>query len=232
MSVHFGQTLKANAGSSESSYEEEPSMAEPVISDDRNMVDQIVDPKQVESLLTQELNQMSLKERELAYEEVHSVDKVIDEPTEFVTQRLEALERALRMIPTKPAYDQAEQISKLYVTNKKLRLQFLRAEYFDARKAAHRLVSFMEGKLQFFGPEVLARSIYLSDLHDDDFESLKSGFDQLLPSRDRAGRAILFHYLRHRTYKRPENKVRLDAENIRIQRRSHPYSSLYRENIL
>jgi hypothetical protein len=166
----------------------------------------------VESLLTQELNQMSLQERELAYEEVHCVDKMIDEPTKFVTERLEALERELRMIPIKPAYDQAEQISKLYVTDQKLRLQFLRAEYFNSRKAAHRLVSFMEGKLEFFGPEVLARSIYLSDLDEDDLESLKSGFRQLLPSRDRAGRAILFHYVRHRTYKRPENMVRPNAD--------------------
>jgi hypothetical protein len=61
----------------------------------------------VESLLTQELNQMSLQERELAYEEVHCVDKMIDEPTKFVTERLEALERELRMIPIKPAYGQA-----------------------------------------------------------------------------------------------------------------------------
>jgi hypothetical protein len=50
----------------------------------------------------------------------------------------------------------------------------------------------MEGKLEFFGPEVLARSIYLSDSDEDEFESLKSGFRQLLPSRHRAGRAILF----------------------------------------
>jgi hypothetical protein len=212
--MHFGQALKANAGTSEISHEDEPSMVEPVImSDDCKVIDQIADSKQVEYLLTQELTQMSLKEREMAYEEIHSVDKMIDEPTEFVTERLEALERELRMIPIKPAYDKAEQISKLYATDQKLRLQFLRAEHFDARKAAHRLVSFMEGKLQFFGPEVLARSIYISDLDDDDFESLKSGFGgQLLPSRDRAGRAILFHYVRHRTYKRPENMVRPNAD--------------------
>jgi hypothetical protein len=210
MSVHFGESsLEANVGSiSEIGHEDELSMVEPVISDDRNWVDKIDDSKQVEHLLTQELNQMSLKERELVYEEIHSVDKMIDEPTEFVTERLEALERELRMIPMKPAYDQAEQISKLYVTDRKLRLQFLRTEYFDARKAAHRLVSFMEGKLHFFGPEVLARSIYLSDLDDDDFESLKSGVLQIFPSRDRAGRAILFQDLRHNIYRRPENMVR------------------------
>jgi hypothetical protein len=210
MALHFGQTLKANVGTSEISHEDEPStMVEPVtISDDRKIIDRIADSKQVESFLTQELNQMSLKERELAYEQIHSVDKMIDEPTEFVTERLEALERELRMIPIKAAYDQAEQISKLYVTDQKLRLQFLRAEYFDARKAAHRLVSFMEGKLEFFGSKVLARSIHLSDLDEDDLASLKAGFDQLLPSRDRAGRAILFRCEGQHTYKRFENMVR------------------------
>jgi hypothetical protein len=214
MTVHFGQTLEANVASSEISHEDEPSMVEPLKSDECKMIDKIADSKQVESLLTQELNQMSLKERELTYEEIHSVDKMIDEPTEFVTERLEALERELRMIPIKPAYDQAERISKLYVTDQKLRLQFLRAGYFDAKKAALRLVSFMEGKLHFFGPEVLARSIYLSDLEDDDFESLKLGLYQLLPSRDRAGRAILLHYLRQDIYRRPENMVRPNEDRF------------------
>jgi hypothetical protein len=215
MTVHFGQTLKANVGTSEISHDDEPStLVEPVtISDDRKIIGQIADSKQAESLLTQELNQMSLKERKLAYEDIHSVDKMInDEPTEFVSERLEDLERELRMIPIKPAYDQAEQISKLYVTDQKLRLQFLRAEYFDARKAAHRLVSFMEGKLEFFGPEVLARSIYLSDLDQDDLESLRSGFRQLLPSRDRAGRAILLHFWKHNIYRQPETMVRANAD--------------------
>jgi hypothetical protein len=74
------------------------------------------------------------------------------------------------------------------------------------------LVSFMEGKLEFFGPEVLARSIYLSDLDEDALKSLKSGYDQLLPSRDRAGRAILFLCEGIPTYKRLENMVRSNAD--------------------
>jgi hypothetical protein len=57
----------------------------------------------------------------------------------------------------KPAYEQAERMTKGYVTDSKFRLMFLRANRFDAEKAATRLVNFMEGKLEYFGPGALAR---------------------------------------------------------------------------
>jgi hypothetical protein len=180
MNVHLGQTLEANVGTSKISHEDEPSsMVEPVLSDYHKIIDQIVDSEQVESFLMKELNQMSLKEREQAYKEIHSVGKMIDEPTEFVTERLEGLARELRMIPIKPAYDLAEQISNLYVT-------------FDGRKAAHRWVSFIEGKFQVFGLDVLARSIYLSDLHDDRFD-LETSTSTTAQGQDILGLYPLLH---------------------------------------
>jgi hypothetical protein len=169
-----------------------------------------VNPDEVDAILVQELNQMTLKERELVYEEVHGVDAIIDESQEFVYERLEALDRELHQIPSKPAYEKAKKISKEYVTDRNFRLMFLRANYFDFEKAAVCLVKFMEVKLKYFGPEALARPLYLSDLDKDDKQVLKSGLIQFLPARDRNGRAIFgdFGLINTKCYKRPENVVR------------------------
>jgi hypothetical protein len=150
-----------------------------------------VDPDDVDALLAKELNQMSFQERELMYEEIHGVDKIHEETEDFLNARLAALEQEIRRLPQRELYEQAKRISEAYVTDRQFRLMFLRAEYHDPGKAAVRLVRFLEEKVRFFGPETLARNLYLSDLDDDDLAFLKSGLMQLIPTRDRAGRAII-----------------------------------------
>jgi hypothetical protein len=91
---------------------------------------------------------------------------------------------------------------------------FLRVEYFDPKKAAIRLVKFMEGKLKYFGPEALARPIYLSDLDANDQQCLNSGGIQFLPARDPAGRVVFcdLHTMFPRAYKVVRNLVRTRIE--------------------
>jgi hypothetical protein len=163
----------------------------------------------VEDRVAQAINQMSLKEREVVYEELHGVARVVEETPAFVAQRLQALDQALRELSSKPAYDQAERICSQYVNNPKFRLMFLRAEYFDPKKAAIRLVKFMEEKLRYFGPRALARPLFLSDLDEDDKETVRSGALQILPARDRSGRAVLCDALTMypRCYKVVNNQV-------------------------
>jgi hypothetical protein len=167
-------------------------------------------PKDVDFLIAKELNEMSFEERELACEEIHGVDAIIEEKPEFVEQHLEAMELELCNIPRKPAYDEALRISGCYVTDRKFRLMILRSEYFDARKAAIRLVKYLQGKVDYFGPGVLVRPLYLTDLDENDRKTLNSGYLQILPARDRAGRAVLgnFKKLTTECYKSPENLVR------------------------
>jgi hypothetical protein len=162
----------------------------------------------VDTILANALSTLSLKEREKAYEEIHGVDLIVEETPELVANRLAAMEVELQKIHKKPAYDLALQRNKEYVTGRRLRLQFLRAEYFDANKAAARLVKYFEGKLELFGPEVMARPIYLSDLDSDDLEPLQSGLFQFLPARDRAGRAVYVDQNNLKCYKRTSNFVR------------------------
>ena len=155
----------------------------------------VVKPEDVDALLAREMNQMSVNERELIYEEIHGVDPVIEETYDFISNKLHAIEEEIQLIPLedKHAYQMSQEMDSNFVHDKKFRLMFLRAERFDAKLAAIRLVKFMEGKLQFFGRQTLVRPIYMTDLNEEALFIFKSGQMQCLPARDRSGRAVAAH---------------------------------------
>ena len=163
----------------------------------------------IDSLIAKEFNQLSVKERELVYEEIHGVERGIDETKEFLNQRLSEMEHEIQKLHPKTAYDMALQTNPAYIHDPKLRLMFLRCDHLNPRDAARRFVKFTEGKLQLFGPKALARPVVLSDLTSQDMNTLRSGVLQLLPARDVAGRAIITHYqpFSKNFYQSPENLV-------------------------
>jgi hypothetical protein len=69
----------------------------------------------------------------------------------------------------------------------------------------------LEQKLQLFGPNLLCETITLDHFSKDDMEFMKRGAMQLVPVRDRAGRAVIviFPSLFGRS-KSHENAVRTD----------------------
>lgn len=143
------------------------------------------------ALLGNELYQLSMKEREEVFHDIHGVAEIVEETPDFCASRLEQLELDLLRIPDKDAYNQARAKSPEYVTSRKSGLMFLRAARFDTREAADRMVRYYKEKLLVFGSEPLARDICLTDLSSDAMACLETGYRQLLPGRDRAGRAIL-----------------------------------------
>jgi len=77
------------------------------------------------------------------------------------------------------------------VEQREFRLSFLRAERYDSKKAATRLVEYFEEKRRLFGVDKLTTKIQLKDVDAETTECLESGQISLLPGRDRAGRAII-----------------------------------------
>jgi hypothetical protein len=144
-----------------------------------------------DALLAQELNQLSLEERERVYEEIHGVAEAVEETEDFVKEKLEQIQEEIMKIRKRAAYDKAFFMSPERVKDRAFRLMFLRAECFHARKAAKRLVLFFHHKLEFFGLERLVNKITLDDLDDDDKTALIAGSFQVLPDKDRAGRTII-----------------------------------------
>jgi hypothetical protein len=186
--------------------------------DPRSLIDRLrtgdVKTDAVDSLLANELNSMSLKERGALYEQIHGVEAIVDETPDFCDEKLLIMDQALLDIPNKPAYDRASQD---YVTGRNFRLSFLRANSFEPKKAAMRLAKFMELNLEYFGPETLSRPVYLSDLDEKALKFLKAGPFQVLPERDRSGRAIfmdLHHSLSKLEQPSPESCVRCLVDAI------------------
>jgi hypothetical protein len=134
-------------------------------------------------------------------------EDMINESPDCIRRCQDQLDWELAAIVIKPAYNYAVQQSRGYAQS--LRLMFLRADRFDVRKAAIRLVTFFEAKLQLFGSEVLCRRIQQSDLDYEDMISLRSGCFQLLPIRDKANRAVFCYYPKHHNYTKADTMVRL-----------------------
>jgi hypothetical protein len=77
------------------------------------------------------------------------------------------------------------------VEQREFRLSFLRAERYDIEKAAIRFIDYFEEKRRLFGVDNLTTKIKLKDLDSETKDCLESGQIQLLPGRDRAGRAVI-----------------------------------------
>jgi len=77
------------------------------------------------------------------------------------------------------------------VEQREFRLSFLRAERFDTKKAAMRFIEYFEEKRRLFGVDNLTTKIKIKYLDTETKNCLESGQVQLLPGRDRAGRAVI-----------------------------------------
>ena len=179
----------------------------------------------MDAYLANELNRMSLEERQRVFEEIHGVDDVIHEtsmPSNFFQEKLVALQKEIDRIvivgtnhypePKTTAYELAMEQNSNYVYDDNFRLTFLRADMFDPIKAAKRLITFFECRLALFGRHALTRPLTLQDLkNDDDVRTLQSGYFQILPQRDTTGRAVLVNLqgMFQRSYKLAVNMVSL-----------------------
>ena len=70
----------------------------------------------------------------------------------------------------------------------------MRSELFDIKKAADRLLVYLDFGVMLFGHQLLTQRLALSMLDDDGLKAIKDGNLQLLPFRDRAGRRYVLLY--------------------------------------
>jgi len=84
-------------------------------------------------------------------------------------------------------------------------VKFLRAERFHVVKASVRLLNYLVEKEKLFGSDKLLKVIQLSDLDDDTMNTLRSGYFQILPGRDVAGRAIMCAFGKLRSFEHDKN---------------------------
>jgi hypothetical protein len=158
-------------------------------------------------LVAQELNQLSIQERETVYEDLHGVSMVIDESDlTLVNRRLNEMNAELEKIPRerKSAYlvalEECGQPGKDFCADQSLHKMFLRADRRDAQKAAARFVAWMDWKLKLFGRDILCqRHVTLNDLDKDGRAMVQSGRFRVLPKRDTSGRTVLLDFQSHQS---------------------------------
>jgi hypothetical protein len=177
------------------------------VDDDGGVVVETVDQVQeaqesrvdVAKLVADELNRLSVQEREHVYEEIHGVDTLaVPETPELVEAASSQFHIELLTGFTKEethAYDYALQNNFQFVHQPDFQIKFLRYALFDAKVAAARFLRYLNLLLKLFGPVALQRPLRLDDLNAEDLKYLKMGFFQLLPSRDRAGRRLIVNLM-------------------------------------
>mmetsp|Transcript_62838 Transcript_62838/g.152991 ORF Transcript_62838/g.152991 Transcript_62838/m.152991 type:complete len:583 (+) Transcript_62838:224-1972(+) len=82
-------------------------------------------------------------------------------------------------------------INNSFVNGVDFRLRFLRADLFDAKRAATRLVNFLDFARELFGDFVLRRPVKITDLSKEEMDLLRCGNAQLCPFPDRTGRRVI-----------------------------------------
>ena len=165
--------------------------------DDDFSITEFEDYKSADVLLAHELNQLTSKERDEINEEIHGIRQhhYPKETPELLQGSLRKFRNQLDFLPSNHAYEKSKTFPKSYVNTDDFYLIFLRFEYFDARKAATRMLKYLNVIYVSFGEKVLQRDICLDDFDERAFKFLKSGYHQLLPGRDRYGRRIAGNFV-------------------------------------
>jgi len=182
---------------------------DPNTSDQSSGPDQTFNPtypsNAVDDLLSKDLMDMSVRDRTSISEELHGVRSLAVEENDgdynkvLVSKALLDLNHTLEnRIPAhqKTAFLKAQSLQHTkgtYVNDVTFRLKFLRSKLFDVDEAARLLINYLELVRELFGDVCLSRTIRLEDVQTTKEErvAFRSGFIQLLPFGDRAGRRIV-----------------------------------------
>jgi hypothetical protein len=160
--------------------------------------------------LRREFDSLPKEERERLVKDIYGIgNKDMDEDPTFITECLYKLDHELSCVSVKKeGFEIARDEHAAYFENENFRLKFLRAEKYNPKLAAKRIVGHFEQKLNLFGPDKIGREITIDDLDSDDMDALMAGGLQLLPMKDRGGRKIIFARSQNWKYKETKNMVR------------------------
>lgn len=161
------------------------------IQDLPNLVSQDTANGSLDNILSNQLLQLSLQDRNAINEEIHGVQTFAPEETsKMLTEALGKMDSEIEKISQKDAFVRSQEFPNTYVNSADFRLRFLRSDLFDVKKAANKMVTFLDLMSELFGDFALRRQIQLSDFSREEMQVFRTGHLQLLPYRDRSGRRI------------------------------------------
>jgi hypothetical protein len=172
----------------------------------------------MDTLIAKQLERLALKDREAINEEIHGVHWLAaPENPGLIREKLAEMEEALVCHhqhgdhfgvggeatanigagqpangASSDAYNEALLMESQYIHEPALRVMFLRAEFFDARKAAVRFVNFLQLIRDSLGPQGLVHEPWLfNTFTSEELKIYKKGAFQVFPGRDRVGRRVM-----------------------------------------
>jgi hypothetical protein len=149
----------------------------------------------VDQIMARELNNLSFYDRSRIQEEIHgAVSLAMEETPSQIASSLQSLQNEIDQTSAteRKAYDLAMASESSFVQGNEFRIKFLRAEFFDAKRACWRMMVHLRLLGKYFGPSALLRPLRFSDFSRKEQSIVRAGFIQILPSRDRAGRLVAF----------------------------------------
>ena len=159
----------------------------------------------IDNYITENIMKLSLEDRSRVSEEINGVYCMAPEETpEMIQNALQQLEIELGSIPYKKkvAYQRSQSLAAAsaaatstaaaaaqkrsstetkkkkvvpFVNSDNFRLRFLRAELFDIKDAAQRMVKYLDFVLELFGPYALERAIELRDFNKQEIKWFQLG---------------------------------------------------------
>lgn len=153
--------------------------------------------------LLREVKSMSTFKQEAASKDLLGIPNKEEISPELIGELWEQM----HSLEEKPAWELAVQMNKEYTMSQKRGMAFLRSVDGKPKQAAKRLARHFQVKLDLFGAEKLVKDIELSDFDEYDMDALYSGGFQVLASKDRAGRPILFGRYTLMKYRDVKNMV-------------------------
>jgi hypothetical protein len=148
------------------------------------------------NLLAEELQSLSVSERERVYSTIHGVPDIIEETPELVRTSLSSMRYEITdgVIPKhrRKALDRAFFLKPSFATDDSFHLMFLRSERFDAKEAASKMCAYFQHKQTLFGEDKLVKRITLEDMGEKEMVHMHAGYIQTPVINQRGDHAILF----------------------------------------
>lgn len=151
-----------------------------------------------EELLAQEMNALSVQERETILEEIHGCVGGIQETPEFLAKHLQEMRDAVQRLPAskRKAYKKAvflqPSLETQHDNDDKYHLMFLRARWYNPQKAAEDMCASLDHKVRLFGEHKVVGRLLMDDFSDIEQQvHIRSMSLQFLPFTDSVGRGIL-----------------------------------------
>lgn len=183
-----------------------------------NIPKEATDIDLVDSMIAQQMANMTVEDREQAFLDIHGISPIVDETPELISSKLMEMENHIRNQHQREAYDIAESMNPQYVQNPEFRLMFLRSDLFNAQDAAVRFVRHFEAKRDLFGIDKLTQEITQDDLDKGALDALYVGYAQYLRTPDKNNRivALWFSSAHHESYGVPSLVSVLKEQSFRL----------------